>query len=963
MSGRKSKSVAVRFAGHLFRWSAPRAASLSIAALAAAPGVLAAQSTIILQGRVTAAGDAPVEGARVTVTNRETGEVRSGGTRSGGTYVMVGLQPGTYTVRAQKLGFAPAERSIRLLVGQRASLDFALQESAVELTGVKVSAESQSTFEVQRSDVSTPIVTAEIKNLPLNSRNTLNLAAIVPGIKTFAASNGRSLPAAGALPDLRFYNFYLDGVEWKSMFNGNLVGIPQTGSPVPQEALREFRVYLNPYDAEFTRGGSYIISAVTQRGTNDTQGSVFGYFQNNGLRALNYSELASKSRAPDTFERTPYDREQVGFNIRGPIVKDRLFYALNYEINNTNDAIGVTPLRPAFNPGIWDQYAKSYSAPTKNQNAVARITAPLGEKHTLDAIYAGRYYNSETNFGNTVSQAGGINAKYWVHSAQLRDTYIPNNSMVNQFSLHMLLWNHNESPLVPGPTISYPSIRFGTNTFPLILKEKHFRANDKFTYTLPGGKHVLEAGAMVERVNTSSYLPSNKDGFFEFRTDTSSQPFRGTIGVGFFDANSTNDALAESNGWVTGGYLQDQWQATQDLTLNIGVRYDAEFNTLLNDFTVPWINDADLVSKIDPKYLNRGNRKNDLNNVAPRFSFTYDVAGQHRTYLRGGWGLMYGRVPSTYEFSEKQNAAWRSYVINFNDTDNPPTTDPEVLRQRVISGTGTARPSITLVSTDINTPVTNMASIGVGHRINDNLAVNLDYVDQRGRNLYVNMALNPTVPIVGGTRVLSSNYGNITAYDDFGKATFRALTAGMTFDRTEREEQPLRASLAYTLGYYRSNFENFGGWRDPSYFTMQAASGDERHRVVLSGMTPLPFGFEFSAVGIVASPSSYVATAGQDLNGTGLTNDDFLNGKRTVTPSGGWKEMYRTVDLRLSKLIPVPSGRVSISAEVFNAFNFSNRSAYVSQRTDQAGNAIANFGQPNNAYAPRQAQAGLRYEF
>jgi hypothetical protein len=962
MPDRKSLSAAAArsLTRQLLRWSAPRAALLSIAALPVAASSLHAQSTIILQGTVTASGGVPLEGAKVVVTNRETGEVRSGGTRTGGGYVMLGLQPANYTVRIQKLGFAPAERAIRLLVGQRGTLDFALQESAVELTSVKVTAETQSTFEVQRTDVSTPVVTAEIKNLPLNSRNTLNLAAIVPGIKTFAASNGRSLPAAGALPDLRFYNFYLDGVEWKSMFNGNLVGIPQTGSPVPQEALREFRVYLNPYDAEFTRGGSYIISAVTQRGTNDTQGSIFGYFQNNGLRALNFSELGSRSRSPSTFKRTDYGREQVGFNLRGPVVKNRLFYSLNYELNNTKDAIGVIPGRPAFNPGVWDQYAQAYSAPTKNHNGVLRLTAPVGDKHTLDAIYAGRYYDSETNFGGTVSREAGINAKYWVHSAQLRDTYMPTNSMVNQFSLHMLTWSHNESPLVPGPTKSYPSIVFGTNIFPLVLEERHFRANDKLTYTLPGGKHILEGGVQVERVSTSSFLPSNKDGFFDFATDTSSQPRTGTIAVGFFDQNSTNDAKAESNGWVTGVYLQDQWQATKDVTVNLGLRYDAELNTLMNDFHVPWADDPELQAKIPSKFLNRGNRKNDLNNLAPRFSFTYDLAGAHRTFLRGGWGLMYGRVPSTYAFSEKQAASWRSYVFT-----NPGTTDPDVLRQRVISGGGTAaKPSITLVSTDINTPVTNMWSAGVGHKLSDNLAVNLDYVDQQGRNLYVNMAVNPLVPATGpgATRVLSSNYSNITLYDDFGKASFRALTAGLTFDRTQKEEQPLRASVAYTLGFYKSNFENFGGWRDPSWFGMQSSSGDERHRVVLSGMTPIPFGFEFSAMGIVATPSRYVATAGRDVNNSGLFNDDFIGADRTVRPSGGWKVMYRTVDLRLSKLLPLPSGRISVSAEVFNAFNWSNWSGYVAQQTDRAGNRL-NFGTPNGAYAPRQAQAGMRYEF
>lgn len=959
MSGRKSKAVAARYAGHLLRWSAPRAASLSIAALCATPGVLAAQSTIILQGHVTAGGGVPMEGARITVTNRETGEVRSSGTRTGGNYVMVGLQPGSYTVRAQKLGFAPAERTVQLLVGQRASLDFALQESAVELSGVKVTAESQSTFEVQRTDVSTAVVTSEIKNLPLNTRNTLNLSAIVPGIKTYAPTAGRAIPAAGALPDLRFWNFYLDGVEWKSMFNGNLVGIPQTGSPIPQEALREFRVYLNPYDAEFTRGGSYIMSAVTQRGTNEQEGSVFGYFQNNSLRAYDEFQRRNLRNPALNFKRVDYSRFQFGFNNRGPIVRDKLFYAVSYEQNRIDDAITVTP----SNPGVFTQYAGDRPAPTQNHNGVFRLTGVLNEKHTLDAIYAGRYYDSETNFGGRVSREGGIAAKYWVHSAQLRDSWTPTSSSVNQFSLHMLIWDHNESPLVPGPTKSYPSIVIGTNGFPLLLKEKHFRATDRFTWTAPGGNHVLEAGADVEKVNTSSFLPSNKDGFFEYLTDASALPYRGTIAVGINDRNGTSDALATSNGWVTGGYIQDRWQATKTLNLNFGLRYDAEFNTLVNDFITPWASDATLQAVIDPKFLN-GKRKNDLNNLAPRFSFSWDVTGEQKTFLRGGYGLMYGRVPSTYPFGEKQASTWRSYTFDFRTPQGgTPTDDPEVLRQRVIAGGASATPNLSLVSREIHTPVTNMASIGIGHKLRNDLAVNLDYVDQRSRNLYVNMAANPLIPGTG--RKLTSKYGNITLWDDFGKAQFQALTAGMTLDRTVKEEQPLRASLAYTLGFYKSTFENFGAWSDRSLFTMQPSSGDERHRFVLSGMTPLPFGFEFSGVAVVASPSRFVALKGNDANSSGLTNDDFYDpNQRAIRPDGGWSVWYRTVDLRLAKLIPAPRGNATLSIEVFNLFNTVNWSGYGTNQYNTAGTTpLATFRQPTGTYAPRQLQAGLRYDF
>lgn len=924
--------------------------------LCTAASSAAAQATIILQGRVTVGGDQPVSGARVTMTNAETGEVRAGATSANGSYVIVGLQPGNYSVRAQKLGLAPSQRDVRLLVGQRATLDFALQETAVELAGVQITSQQTSTFEVQRTDVSTAVVNSEIENLPLNTRNTLNLAAIVPGIKTFAPTAGRAIPAAGALPDLRFWNFYLDGVEWKSMFNGNLVGIPQTGSPLPQEALREFRVYLNPYDVEFTRGGSYIMSAVTQRGTNETEGSAFLYFQNNRLRALDEFQRRQSRSTTVPFNRVDYKRAQVGFNVRGPVVRNRLFYALSYEQNNIDDAITVNPGRPSYNPGIWDRFRGDQPAPTVNHNGVFRLTMPAGEKHTFDAIYAGRFYDSETFFGGRAPRDAGIAANYWVHSAQLRNTFTPTSSTVNQFSVHMLTWTHDESPLVPGPQRNYPSIFFGRSIFPLVLQEKHFRAIDKFTWTVPGGRHIIEAGADAERVMTSSFLPSNANGTFDYSADTSSLPRQATIAVGINDRTGRSDALAESNGWVTGLYLQDRWQVTEALNLNFGLRYDLEINTLVNDFITPWAQDTTIQRVIPAKYLN-GKRKNDRDNLAPRASFSWDVRGDQRTFLRGGWGIMYGRVPSFFSFNEKQASTWRSYTIT-----NPGTNDPDVLRQMVISGGTSSTPNVTLASREIRTPSTNMASLGVGHQLNDNFAVNVDYIDQRSRNLYVNMSVNPRF----GTnpRRLTNRFGDITLWDDLGRASFRALTVGTTYDATTDENRPLRASVAYTLGFYRATFEGLGGFTDESFFTMQPTSGDERHRLVLSGMTPLPFGFELSGVAITATPSRFVALLGTDRNSNGLTSDDYVDpGQRAIRPEGGWDVWYRTVDLRLARGFAVPGGEASFSVEVFNLLNTVNWSGYGGTQTDRLGNPLLNYGQPTGSYAPRQLQAGIRYKF
>ncbi|HEX6066023.1 MAG TPA: carboxypeptidase-like regulatory domain-containing protein, partial [Longimicrobiales bacterium] len=380
---------------------------------------LNAQNTVSLHGRVTDAAGSPLAGAQVVVRNAETNQTRGAVTRADGTYSLIGLAPGSYVISQVMLGYAAEERAIRLSAGQNLTLNFALPEEAVAVRAVEGLADREATFEVQRMDVSTPVVTTEIVNLPLNTRNTMNLAAIVPGVKTFAPTAGRSLPAVGSLPDLRFWNFYLDGVEWKSFFNGNLVGIPQTASPLPQEAMREFRVHLNPYDAAFTRGASFILSAESQRGTNEFHGSVFGFGQNNDINA--HDEFQRRLRAANpNYSRADYSRAQFGFNLRGPITRDRTFFSVSYEGQSTDNTLTVAPTGTA-----WASFAQDYAAPTVNHTGVGRLTHHLTGAHTADVTYAARYYDSETNYGGRLDRTAGITATYWVHSLQLRDTYTP----------------------------------------------------------------------------------------------------------------------------------------------------------------------------------------------------------------------------------------------------------------------------------------------------------------------------------------------------------------------------------------------------------------------------------------------------------------------------------------------------------------------------------------------------------
>ena len=917
-------------------------------ALVAAPRATA-QNTITLEGTVVGRNAGPLAGATVTARNIETNETRTTTTKPDGNYRFLGLFSGKYDVSARAIGYSPAKELVQLVVGQRASVTLTLDKGAAELASVSVVAEKVKSVEVQRMSVSAAVLKQEIENLPLNSRGVMNLAAVAPGVKAYAPQSGRTLPSAGAAPDLRFINLYMDGVEMKSLFNGNLVGIPQTGSPLPQEALEEFRVYTTPYDAEYSRAGSYVISAVSQRGTNNFEGSAFGFFQNQDFITRTFIQEQLKQRLPD------YGRQQIGLNLRGPIKRDKLFFATSYEVTNTNNYIDVNPT----NRTLWAPYAGSFKAPNLNHTGYLRTTWVPNERNTVDGMYSMRYMTGESNYGATISRNGGISQKYVVQTGQVRHRWLSTTGFENEASAQLVSWYHYEAPLVPGPQKSYPSITLGTNGFPLELRETHYRLVDRAAFAKDNffGDHLFKVGAEAEYVDASDYNPTNANGTFSFAADTSTLPTSASISVGFTDKSGTSDARASAGGKIFGAYFNDEWRPISNLTLNLGLRYDAEINTLNNKFFSPWANDSRLwVYPQLQHFLNRANRENDLNNFSPRLSFSWDPFKTNRTFIRGGYAIIFDRVTSFMGFAERLNGTWRTYSFT-----NPGTADPAVLRQRVLSGSVAVTPALTLVKDRMETPENHQMTIGVGHQLTDELGINVDFVRQRMSHLYVRY--NPNwFNTVTRTRQLTSAYGDFTVYDDFGKANFAGMISQLTFQRRDT-----RVNLAYTLGYYTSMFEGNLSSTFPllSSFTMQPTSGDERHRWVLSEVSKIPFGFTFSSVTTVASPRQVAVTDGRDLNHDNTTADDFPGGwARTIWPGKAWENWYKTVDVRLARdVVAVGNRKVSVSAEAFNLFNFKNVSGFNARAFDQAGNPIAAYGTPNAAFAARQVQVGAKVVF
>ena len=920
--------------------------ALAVATSAMVATTAAAQNTITLEGVVQGRDGEPIVGAQISVVNIATSERRNVTTRPTGEFRVLGLFSGKYSVDVRALGYKPVTDSVQLVIGQRARLTIEMERGAAEIAGVAVTADRVKQVEVQRLSISAPVLKEEIENLPMNARGVMNLAAIAPGVKSYAPQSGRALPAAGGAPDLRFINLYMDGVEMKSLFNGNLVGIPQTGSPLPQEALEEFRVYLNPYDAEYSRAGSYVISAVSRRGTDKWEGSAFGFYQGKDFIARTFIQQRNNAQLPK------YGRNQFGFNLRGPVAKGKLYFAGSYEGTLTDNYIDVVPTTTA-----WEQFRGSFLAPQKNHTLFTRLTATPNDKSTYDFMWSTRILDGEGNFGGRSSRDAGISQEYLINTAQLRHRWLPTTNLVNELSLQYVQWDHTEAPLQPGPTRTYPGIITGTAGFPLELNEKHFRLVNRSTYNLDdvGGSHLLKFGVELSKIDASQFLPSNEFGSFTFLTDDATLPNAASISIGFTNPTGTTDARATATGYTTGFYLNDEWRPIENLAINLGLRYDAELNTLNNDYTVPWAQDPALTSRAELNdFINRGDRKNDLNNFSPRISFSLDPFKTNRTFLRGGFAILFDRVTSFIGFQERLNSEWRSYTFA-----NPGTTDPAVLRQRVAAGGANAPLSPVLVKNLMRTPENRQFSLGVGHQFTEAFGMNVDYVNQDISNLYVRLNAN-WFNTATNQRVLSPAYGDIILWDDFGRAKFSGLVTNATYSNNGQ-----RFNLAYTLGFYESDFDgNLAPvFPDRSSYEMQRTSGDERHRFVVSSINRLPLQIQLSAIATVASPRPFTVTVGRDENRNNVTFDDFPNGERTQRPSNDWENWYKTVDLRMQRaLLTRGSQKLTLMAEVFNLFNSENILSYGGQQF-QGTTPIATFGLSTGAFAARQAQLGLKVEF
>ena len=1002
------------------RWLATMRATLSACGaavmIATAAPAHAQTVTATLRGHVTGTGGAPLGDATVALTNEATGFRRGVATNASGFYFIAAVPPGNYVLRAQRIGFAPVERPVRMPVGETVTLDIAMREAAVVLEAVTTIA-TASGVDVRSPEVSTNVSTEQIENLPLDNRNFLNLATLAPGVQTRQAG----VSAGGS--SVSNSNLFIDGASFKNdILPGGVAGQDPSmgrfvrgvgtvlGNPFPQSAVQEFRVITQNYKAEYQKATGAVITAATKSGTNELHGDAFFYGQHEGLFARTYWDKK------DNYAQPNFRRTQIGASVGGPIVRDRTHYFASYEGNLQDLETTITFRPPAALPAAPAEAlaGQGLLGVPLNQNLFfGKVDHLLGERQRLMASLTLRRDNDERFFGGSPDGREEINNDV---TGLLFQHVLSGQPFTNQaqLSVQRFQWKSNPEKL-DAPFLEYRGYginRGGARSYQDFVQDRIELRDD---VTWQNSSHAFKAGATLGflRYDVDRRLDENPVFRFNAPPEGSTQfptvPVEAQLQVGNPNLTTSNQQL--------GIYVQDDWSVSPRFTLNLGVRWDYETDWLNNDFETP----ADAAAALrgfaaenplfDPEqYITDGDdRKSFFGAIQPRLGFSYDVTGKGRTVVFGGGGLYYDRIPYSIILDEKAKSTRKSYLFRFSEDGAAGTTewDPAYLSREGLLGllaSGEAgRPELYAINNEQEPPRSVQTSLGIRHGWG-NYQFSVTGTASYGYN-YFKWIFGDRNPenfdrLAGDIEALG--FANIILSTDEGKTRYRSLsfTAGRAMVGEMRWGGDINYTLAKTeVNHYQDVEDPFALDYIPGHplygFNFIPGRFDERHRIVSNFMVRLPWGIRASTVTTLGSGMPFTLSTGCQgpwdfpdndpenfCNRMGFTKPpsfipSFLatppgTTARSEQPEGKWfgpfgKWAYRNVDLRLQTDVPFGAQQIGLSFDVYNVFNFVNFNydnlEYNLRWDTNQGAGPFRERIPFSTYNARRAQFGIRYSF
>jgi hypothetical protein len=747
-----------------------------------------AQVSAAISGRVTDPTGAVVSGAKVTANNLETLAARTTVTDEAGRYSILSLAVGEYAVEISKQGFQEAIRGgIHLAVGQEAIVDMALRLGQ-QTDQVKVEADAP-VVAVTSADMSGLVGEQQVKDLPLNGRSYDELMTLNPGVVNFTwektggigvsnSTTGNMFSVAGNRPQQNM--FLLNGVEFTGAAENNMQPGGTSQQLLGVDAVREFNLLRDSYNAEYGKHPGGQVSIVTQSGTNQWHGSVFEYLRNNALDAPNYFDQGS---AP------PFQRNQFGGSLGGPIHKDKTFLFANYEgfrqnLHQTSvelvpdtqarqDAaasvknlhlLDLWPLQsanaPDFKVSGQDGVSEAFLSPIqtiREDFGTARLDHIFSNKDSATAAYTNDDSGSVTATPFDAFSTDIVNLREQVLS--LEETHIFSENVINTgrvgFSRAGYFFTGEPTPgspaasvpgfvtgkpvgavVVGGSQASNPQAQLGlagsNNGSNLYIARNLFTYTDQVSVTK--GRHQWTFGAWFQRFQSNEEIALSQFGQMTF---TGLPAFLAGTGSFLYDPKPTPLSWRSLFGaW----YAEDVIRLQPSLTLSLGFR--DEFSTGWNE-AYGRASNYPIASGVMTNQPNVGHSLFSLNRAKflpqPRIGLAWSPFGS-KTVVRAGFG-MYNDLQDALGYRADQNAPFNpTYTIGSGKISSLPLP--------ITPGTSTGLLVPGGVQPDMYTPTVVTYSLRIERELSPNTSLSVGYVGSHGYHELIGVDANAPAPVV-----------------------------------------------------------------------------------------------------------------------------------------------------------------------------------------------------------------------
>lgn len=933
-----------------------------------------AQSTgATLRGKVDS-------GATVTVTNVDTGLTRTARSAEGN-YAVTGLPPGTYRIDVVVDGQA-SSRSVVLAVGQTATVDLVDAATpvvdggdATTLDAVRVTAARLT--ETKTSEIATYVSNRQIEALPQNSRNFLAFADTVPGMVFTTEPNGNTRLRSGA-QTASGINVYIDGVGQKNYtLPGGVTGQDSSrGNPFPQSAIGEYKVITQNYKAEFDQISSAAIVAATRSGTNEFEGSFFWDRTSTDWRkATEFEERAGAKEESS--------QEQYGVSFGGPIIRDVAHFFIAYEAKEISTPrtleIGRGFSPSDLPPALREAYGTgSLSSPFKEDLYFGKVDWLVGEDHLFELTFKRREESDVAGVGGQTPLIAGVDNVNEETRVDLRYQFTRGDWLNDaHVTYEEAFWSPRPTTMEPG----YVLVDGGRND--VIFRgggspnfqdkgQEGWSFQDDLTFT-GWLDHTVKMGIKYKAVEVRAQERNfhNPQFYYDINESTTA-PFLVQFGA---PLAGVGDGSVVSRNRQFGIYIQDDWDVTDRLQLNLGVRWDYEETPSHEDYVTP----AEVVAALEGSeainnpasginiydYISTGNnRKPDRNNWAPRLGFSYDLSGDQRHVLFGGAGRSYDRNLFDYLQNEVTKASFPQFTYEFATPAHPCETanclawdpaylDPEVLRA-VAASDGTGR-EVYLNHNNLRVPYSDQFSLGIRNTFGDwNTEFTLSHIrsrdgvaaflgNRRDGGLFfapgttwgppwgMNFAPFGTLALINNALETRSNSVLVKAEKPYTSASGWGATVAYTF--TDGEQNSNITGWPGAFDY--PTIDGFG-WFPARYAP--------KHRLVATGIYDAPYGITLSAKLTLASHTPDYGINCYDAPDFDNCFFDWFIPEGTI----GFKQF----DIAAAKeWTPSDQIRFRVRADLLNVFNWVNYADF-NDWYGAPGERDPNWGRPSSQHLP-----------